>query len=68
MNSKARVARGFLVLVAGVFGNGSLLWSHVMNSDYEQIFKDALQEGLELFGYVFIAYGSARFLCRGHAS
>jgi len=39
-----------------------------MSSDYEQIFKEALQEGLELFGYVFIAYGSVRFARRSRTA
>lgn len=57
-----------VLVFSRVFGSGSLLWSHVMSSHYEQIFKEALQEGLELFGYVFIAYGSVRFLWRGHSA
>ena len=57
-----------VLVFSRVFGSGSLLWSHVMSSDYEQVFKEALQEGLELFGYVFIAYGSARFVWHGNAS
>jgi len=57
-----------VLVFSRVFGSGSLLWSHVMSSDYEQIFKEALQEGLELFGYVFIAYGSVRFARRSRTA
>lgn len=57
-----------VLVFSRVFGSGSLLWSHVMSSHYEQIFKEALQEGLELFGYVFIAYGSVRLYRHGRVS
>jgi hypothetical protein len=52
-----------IVLVfSRVFGSGEVLWKHLMTSDYENLYKRALQEGLELFGYIFIAYGSCLIL------
>jgi hypothetical protein len=41
-----------------VFGSGEILWKHLMSSDYETLYKRALQEGLELLGYIYVAYGS----------
>lgn len=41
-----------------VFGSGEILWKHLMTSDYDNLYKRALQEGLELFGYIHVAYGS----------
>lgn len=56
---------GLLVVLvfSRVFGSGNLLWKHLV-SDYSHVYQDALQEGLELFGYVFIAYGSCLFFWR----
>jgi hypothetical protein len=48
-----------IVLVfSRVFGSGEIFWKNLMTSHYENLYKRALQEGLELFGYIFIAYGS----------
>jgi hypothetical protein len=48
-----------IVLVfSRVFGSGEILWKHMMTSDYENVYKRALQEGLELLGYIYIAYGT----------
>ena len=48
-----------IVLVfSRVFGSGNLLWDYVMAGAYTHGFKTTLQEGLELFGYVFIAVGA----------
>lgn len=48
-----------IVLVfSRVFGSGGFLWKELMGDAYRHSFKSALQEGLELFGYIFIAYGS----------
>lgn len=41
-----------------VFGSGTLLWDHLLGETYTHNFKSAVQEGLELFGYIFIAYSS----------
>ena len=47
-----------IVLVfSRVFGSGSL-WKDLMMLDYQGAYKKMIQEGLELFGYVFIAWGS----------
>ena len=53
---------GLLVtlLFSRIFGSGNLFWQHVV-SDYSHLYKSTLQEGLELFGYLFIAYGSYLF-------
>ncbi len=50
-----------VVVFAQIFGSGSLLWRHLMQSEYHSVFKSALQEGLELYGYLFIFYGACRF-------
>ncbi len=51
---------GLLVILvfSRFFGSGSLLWIGIMGDDYEHLYKSAIQEGLELFGYIFIFYGS----------
>lgn len=58
-----------IVLVfSRVFGSGSLLWQAVLGEHYSMQFRSAVQEGLELFGYLFIAYATALFSCRDRAS
>jgi len=47
----------FLLVFSRTFGSGSLLWMEVLGEGYSHIFKSALQEGLELYGYLFITYG-----------
>ncbi len=54
-----------VLVFSRIFGSGSLMWERIMGPDYTRISKAALQEGLELFGYVFIAYGSWLNLWRG---
>ncbi len=53
---------GFLVIVvfSRAFGTGSL-WRDIMGDDYHHLYKTVIQEGLELFGYSFIFYGSVLF-------
>ena len=53
------VYTGFLILVvfSRLFGTGSL-WEPVMGSDYSPSYKSAIQEGVELLGYILIFYGS----------
>lgn len=47
-----------IVLVfSRTFGSGELLWRHV--GEYNSGWKTMIQEGLELFGYIYIAYGSS---------
>lgn len=50
-----------LLIFSRTFGSGNLLWKHVVDRDILFTFKSALQEGLELFGYVFIACGAVMF-------
>ena len=54
---------GLLVVIifSRIFGSGNLFWQHVV-ADYTRIYKSLLQEGLELFGYIFITYGSCLIL------
>lgn len=52
-----------IVLVfSRIFGSGSLLWNHILGANSTHLYKTAVQEGLELYGYMFIAYGSFRLL------
>ena len=46
------------LIVSRIFGSGELFWIRVMGSDYKGEYKQAIQEGLELLGYVIIFYGS----------
>ncbi|WP_421181670.1 hypothetical protein [Aeromonas enteropelogenes] len=49
-----------LLLVAvfsRVFGSGSLIWNDLLGMDSGFDFKTALQEGIELLGYNYVAYG-----------
>lgn len=57
---------GLLVVLvfSRLFGSGALLWKHAMMADYSSTYKSAVQEGLELFGYVFVAFGSILFARR----
>lgn len=50
-----------LLVLSRVLGSGTLLWKPVMGEAYDYAFKSTLQEGLELFGYMLIAYGSFLF-------
>lgn len=45
------------MIFSRIFGSGTL-WKDVMNDDYHHIYKTIIQEGLELFGYVFLFIGS----------
>jgi len=47
-----------LLVFSRAFGSGHLLWRQMMQGEYSSVFKRALQEGLELLGYLFIGYGS----------
>lgn len=58
-NSYTFLVVGVLALIfSRTFGSGKLLWHPIMGASYTPLFKAALQEGIELFGYVFIFYGS----------
>ena len=56
---------GFLIIVifSRVFGTGSL-WRDIMGDDYHHVYKTVIQEGLELFGYSLVFYGSMLFHLR----
>lgn len=54
-----------LLVFSRTFGSGKL-WAELMGTDYGRLFKAALQEGLELYGYVFLIYGVSWFLRPGH--
>ena len=59
---------GLLVLLffSRVFGTGQL-WSAVMVENYSTDYRQVIQEGIELLGYILIAYGSAVFYHEKHA-
>ena len=47
-----------LVLVfSRAFGTGQL-WAELMGADYRRIYKSAIQEGIELLGYVLVFFGA----------
>lgn len=59
-------SRGFVVMVIGlalvagfsrIFGSGALIWNHLLQHDQAFEIKSALQEGVELLGYLYIFYG-----------
>ena len=53
-----------MVLVfSRVFGSGALVWEAAMGDQYNREIKTVIQEGLELFGYVLMAF-SAWFFFR----
>ena len=58
-NSYFNILIGLVIIMifSRLFGSGSL-WKGVMNDDYQHIYKTIIQEGLELFGYLFIFIGS----------
>ncbi|WP_146010761.1 hypothetical protein [Halomonas heilongjiangensis] len=47
-----------LLVFSRGFGSGSLIWRDIMGEYYRHEFKRTLQEGLELYGYIFLFYGS----------
>jgi len=46
-----------IMVFSRLFGSGSL-WKEVMGDDYQHLYKTIIQEGLELFGYLFLFIGS----------
>lgn len=54
---------GFVTLFvfSRIFGSGSLLWKSALGVAYNQEFKSAIQEGLELFSYAIITQGALLF-------
>ena len=47
-----------VLVLSRLFGSGWLIWNAVMGEGYRAECKAIIQEGLELFGYIFIFYGS----------
>lgn len=60
--SFAYISIGLLVVLvfSRIFGS-SQLWKELMGVHYDWIYKTTVQEGLELLGYMLIAYGSVLF-------
>jgi hypothetical protein len=48
-----------VLVFSRVFGTGSL-WRAIMLDEYQNLYKSVIQEGLELFGYLLIAYGTVQ--------
>ncbi|NRB38596.1 MAG: hypothetical protein HRU20_09035 [Pseudomonadales bacterium] len=46
-----------LLILSRLFGSSSL-WKEIMGDNYQHLYKTVIQEGLELFGYLFIFVGS----------
>ena len=53
---------GLLVVLvfSRTFGSGDI-WKELMGDNYDWMYKATVQEGLELLGYMLIAYGSVLF-------
>jgi len=55
------VGLSIILAFSRLFGTGKL-WIPIMGDDYNPHYKSVIQEGLELFGYIFIAYGTYLYL------
>ncbi len=53
-----------VLVFSRVFGSGTLLWVPLLGETYTHGFKSGLQEGLELFGYLFIGYSACLTIIR----
>ena len=47
-----------VIVFSRLFGSGNILWEGLMGANYHHDYKSAIQEGIELFGYLFIGYGA----------
>ncbi|TRX54490.1 hypothetical protein [Thalassomonas sp. M1454] len=47
-----------IMIFSRLLGSGGALWKEVMLDDYRHLYKTIIQEGLELFGYMFLLVGS----------
>lgn len=56
-----------VLILSRTFGSGTLLWDHILPALYAVPVKTAIQEGLELFGYAFIFYGSFIYYSRNYS-
>jgi len=65
-NAYMHILIGLLTVLvfSRIFGSGNLLWKDILGAGYSSNFRSAIQEGIELYGYVFIAYGSFQTLRR----
>ena len=43
-----------ILVFSRVFGSGNLIWQPVMGEAYLPVYKNVIQEGLELFGYILL--------------
>lgn len=43
-----------ILVFSRVFGSGNLIWQPVMGESYLPVYKNVIQEGLELFGYILL--------------
>ncbi len=61
----AIVLMGFLIIVlfSRLFGTSNL-WAGIVSKEYLHIVKTVIQEGVELFGYSVLFYGSVLFYFR----
>jgi hypothetical protein len=59
----APISLGLLLIhiFSRLFGNSDL-WKVTLGDLYNTIIRDAVQEGIELLGYVYVAYGTAWFI------
>lgn len=53
-----------VIVFSRVFGSGNLFWEPII-ADYQHLYKSVIQEGTELLGYVFVAWGSLQTLRQG---
>lgn len=65
LNTKAYflMAIGLVTLLffSRTIGSGNLLWSGLLGDAYSNDFKNALQEGIELYGYILIGYSAVLY-------
>lgn len=47
-----------VIVFSRLFGSGNVLWEDLMGVDYDHDYKSAIQEDMELYGYLFIGYGA----------
>ena len=47
-----------LLVLGRIMGSGHVFWRHIMGHSYTPLFKNAIQESLELFGYILVFYGA----------
>ena len=50
-----------LLFFSRTIGSGKLVWDSLLGSAFTNDFKNALQEGIELYGYLLIAYASVLY-------